>query len=256
MKEHPILFSQEMVKAILAGRKTQTRRVITRQPPPETTSYGHLMPKDTWHPLSGDPRDCETWSIVGPEIRCPYGAPGDTLWVRETWAFGVPESPGEFWEGGVPWTGGGPDKEEWIKNTRLYYKADDPPVKSTKWRSGRFMPKWARRILLEVEDIRVDRLRMISEEDARAEGTRDPVEHPEEYDGPDLKDYALCPVCGGSGLVNGLGANLGVIHDLDCTACDTYKKRFQIGWDHINGKRGFAFNSNPWVWAITFRRTA
>jgi len=80
-KEHPILFTAPMVRAILAGRKTQTRRVLKPQPRSDTTGFrtGLENEHDRWWPTNGG-------DYTGPSIRCPYGEPGDRLWVRETWA--------------------------------------------------------------------------------------------------------------------------------------------------------------------------
>lgn len=137
MKEKPILFSSPMVKAILDGSKTQTRRVIKPQP--------------IW---IGDPsvqfktQDCNPKGI----IKCPYGQPGDRLWVREKFSYPT----GYSYVGGIwYWADGQPDKGDWIK--------PKPSI---------HMPRWASRITLEVVSVRVERLQDISESDSRAEGVR------------------------------------------------------------------------------------
>ena len=147
MKERPILFSAPMVRALLAGSKTQTRRVIR---------------DDWWRCL--DP-DCEEDGPLARAIavaQCPYGVPGDRLWVRETWGINVvgalqtrqidalryrasDQRPGGLDEGG---------------------KYSD----TERWRPSIHMPRWASRITLEVAAVRVERLNSISEEDAKAEG--------------------------------------------------------------------------------------
>lgn len=152
MKERPILFSAPMVRALLEGTKTQTRRIVAAKWLPEP-----------------DPDDCTiqrvdggwwAWTTDYPEdgsftIPCPYGAPGDRLWVRETWAI---------------LTGNG---------HRIVYRADvDPPmtcggtepVRDMKWTPSIYMRRQHSRITLEITDVRVERLQAISEEDARAEG--------------------------------------------------------------------------------------
>lgn len=130
MRERPILFSGPMVRALLDGRKTQTRRVVKPQP---------VDPFDGAQLRTA----VSAYALAGP---CPYGEPGDRLWVRETWA-----KAGE-------------------QGDRVEYRADTADPKAGKWRPSIFMPSWASRITLEVESVRVERLQDISEADARAEG--------------------------------------------------------------------------------------
>ncbi|MBF0260424.1 MAG: hypothetical protein HQL97_01130 [Magnetococcales bacterium] len=150
MKERPILFSGEMVQAILAGRKTQTRRVVKPQPEErKITEPGHEgvslhLPgqsayKDGVH---------EKWIRRGEYWDCPYGKPGDRLWVRET--FCIDDRP---FRGGV------------------LYRADfaSPEIISP-WKPSIHMPRWASRLLLEITRVRVERVREISDVDAIAEG--------------------------------------------------------------------------------------
>ena len=232
IKWHPITFQHYLVGPILADTKTQTRRVMTKQPPAGTTFFGHEMPRDVWHPCNGDPRDVETWGGTGDAVRCPYGQSGDRLWVRECWAFGEnkPGMLGKFWEGGVPWTGGGPDVRAWRENVILYYKANNEPVLNTSWRSSRFMPRWASRLNVEIVDIRAQRLQDITEDDAADEGiVLTPCTHPD---------------CIAS-KKNGLKSRC---------AADSFRGAFAVGWDKINGRRGYTWQSNPWVWCLSFRR--
>jgi hypothetical protein len=139
MKERPILFSGPMVRAILAGRKTQTRRVVA-----------DLNPTLAESAASG--------SQIANALRCPYGAPGDRLWVRETWAAqrALDKLPPQMIEAGA-----------WVE-----YAAGPGGgiLDRGKWRPSIFMPRWASRILLEVTAVRVERLQDISETDAEAEG--------------------------------------------------------------------------------------
>lgn len=148
MKERPILFSAPMVRALLDGRKTQTRRALRQQPTLHTDTW-EFCPSGGWvgtgpSPATGDTRQTLCWT------KCPYGQPGDRLWVRETWA---PH----------------PDFPETVR--RGVYRAD-PECKYdvARWRPSIHMPRWASRILLEVVSVRVERLQDISEEDAKAEG--------------------------------------------------------------------------------------
>lgn len=159
-KERPILFSAPMVRAILEGRKTMTRRVI--KPQPTIDSMGNLCWKGSCYGQrpDGQPRlDA---------IRCPYGKPGDRLWVRETWQAVERESDGldgvlfkadnDF----IPIKNTPEAAELWMDS------ADVRP--DALWKPSIFMPRWASRILLEVTEVRAERLQEISEDDAIAEG--------------------------------------------------------------------------------------
>lgn len=177
--EHPILFSTAMVKAILEGRKTQTRRVI--KPQPQRVFNGILQEYRTSNRL-------DNWF----DITCRYGEAGDTLWVRETWQY-VGEVTPVFRE--------------------VIYKADDYPDCETPWSPSIHMPRWASRITLEVLEVRAEHLQAITPEDVLCEG----VGNPKRYDPSS------------------------VIED------------FIFLWDSINAKRGYDWNSNPWVWVVEFR---
>ena len=145
MKEHPIIFISHMVSAILAGTKTQTRRIIKPQP---QENDGHLLGKFWWKGSYG-------WDERQLIPHCPYGKVEDILWVRETWM----ESPNpEF----------GAD----YKDFRYKASVSKQFIDEWKgyWKPSIFMPKAACRIRLEITNIRVERLQDISEEDAMAEG--------------------------------------------------------------------------------------
>ena len=145
MKERPILFSGQMVRAILDGRKTQTRRIVKNATGPFWNHSGYrIVMRDGftfWETHGGIPNE------YGPAFACPYGKPGDRLWVRETWA------PAEWPPTGPP----------------AVYRADEGMFAS-RWKPSIHMPRWASRINLEVVSVRVERLQDISEEDALAEG--------------------------------------------------------------------------------------
>lgn len=139
MKEHGMIFNAEMVRAILDGRKTQTRRPYSwkRQPAMEMAERddGSLWP---WA------EDCENGGDIW--IQCPFGEVSDRIWVRETF--------GDCGE-------------------RLVYRADTydgAKCKVNRWTPSIHMPRWASRILLEITGVRVERLNSMSEVDARAEG--------------------------------------------------------------------------------------
>lgn len=160
--ERPILFSGEMVRAILAGRKTQTRRVVRGVGAADYAGATWVADGDLYTPARDELcRGC--LDAIGPAVRCPYGVPGDRLWVRETWCQQACMVHGDLLPG------------------KAHYRADgyevrhvDGPGKSP-WRSPLFMPRWASRITLEVTAVRVERLQDITEEDARAEGVEPTV---------------------------------------------------------------------------------
>jgi hypothetical protein len=158
MSERPIIFSPPMARAILDGRKSQTRRVV-KDVPPEATA---------WRPILGDTTRWTAADGFGAiaHIRCPYGQPGDTLWARE--AFYIDTFP----EGPV-------QQPEDMRD--VYYRADGEcceqipecqcfDVGKPRWRPSIYMPRWASRLTLRVTEVRVERLQAISEDDARAEG--------------------------------------------------------------------------------------
>ena len=159
-REKPILMSAPMVRALLAGKKTQTRRVITPQPeihsvPGAGAELRHAAVKHTVGIFNSEQQRLGWNRLIADAIPHRFGAPGDRLWVRETWAW---------------LTGNG---------KRLVYRADaDPPMTSggtesvpgMRWTPSIFMRRAQSRITLDVTSVRVERLNDISEEDARAEG--------------------------------------------------------------------------------------
>ncbi|WP_025155128.1 hypothetical protein [Morganella morganii] len=149
MKERGMIFNSEMVRAILNGRKTQTRHVMNNQPcylPGESNSVQDNG--DSYYRWLGDPsNDTSGWFC------CPLGKVGNRLWVRETFQVGL------------------------CTETTIAYKATHKPSdleegwhEAIKWRPSTQMPRWASRILLEITAVRVEHLQDISEEDAVAEG--------------------------------------------------------------------------------------
>jgi hypothetical protein len=205
MRERPILFSGPLVRAILEGRKTQTRRVAKIKLDRHGFVEGEL----------DDHAD-----------RCPYGAPGDRLWVRETWrpreladtlVDGVEFPDGTF----VPIANTPEAADAWVE-------VNDRPGRPDRWRPSIHMPRWASRIDLEVIKVRIERVQAITEEDARAEGVAE------------LGD--LEPTWR-SGVRPG--------EPIPTTQCAC---RFAYLWEHINGKReGCSWDANPWVWVVSFR---
>jgi hypothetical protein len=151
MKERPILFQTEMVKAILADRKSQTRRVIKPQ-----------------LPRGGDKLQVQESSRA--IEHCPYGRVGDRLWVRETWAAVCQNEYGQV----LQWRDVAKEnrKEE---RCMTIYKADETELNSEyegSWIPSIFMPRWASRLTLEITDVRAQRIQEISEYDAEQEGVQ------------------------------------------------------------------------------------
>lgn len=210
-KERPILFSGPMVRAILAGKKTQTRRVVMSGARNMQES-GQVCVKrnpdnDPWykeHVWSVRQRG-GVWGDFTHEqmlARCPYGLAGDRLWVRETWHH--EDTSCNDHKCGQP--------------THIYHKATETFPESIRWRPSIYMQRWASRITLEIEEVRVEQLHQITEEDAQAEGLEQ-----EFIAGYTTSGRAAWP-------------------------------RFVELWDSINKERGFGWKSNPWVWVIEFRR--
>lgn len=198
MKERPILFGGEMVRAILDGRKTQTRRVV--KPAPCGLRMGLPYGK-------------------GRYITCPYGQPGDRLWVRETHAFVGSIDPG--W---LLYRASGYESE----CQRHGFDRPYPAVSSIKWRPSIHMPRWASRITLEITGVRVERLQEISEDDAKAEGCGLYVPGHGFITQADLAE----------GYSNYLAPRMG----------------FEFVWTKINGPG--SWDANPWVWVVEFKRLA
>jgi hypothetical protein len=221
--DRPILFSAGMVRAILKCEKTQTRRIMKIQPSPDA-----LVTVEHYHPIvfdrNGDMQPGKEifgahWDDGEQGLRCPYGAPGDTLWVRETWA-DLTETHGTRWEKRDPETGlykRGVEPFVWHRADGEQPDIGDGKPMSEPWRPSIHMPRWASRITLRITDIRVERLQDITEDDARAEGC----------DSAAWEDEA------GNGI-------------------NSYRESFAFLWDQIKGPG--AWDENPWVWAISFER--
>lgn len=148
MKDRPILFSGEMVRAILDGRKTQTRRIAR-------PLLGVDLDAVVWH---AHEEAFRPWLVgeIGDPILCPYGVPGDRLWVRETWSVLYPQHVDS------------PDEPTFYRAD--YTEAQQRELILPSWRPSIFMKRARSRITLEIVGVRVERLQDITDEDAKAEG--------------------------------------------------------------------------------------
>ena len=173
MKERPILFSAPMVRAILAGTKTQTRRVV--KPVGKDDAFTLVDYGDGWWPYRSDDGESSI-RADGNEtpISCPYGRVGDRLWVREAWR--TLDSHDH-----IP-------PREMNAAYRVWFEADRPHQPGFgKLRPSMFMPRWPSRITLEIVGVRVERLQDISVRDCIGEGI--PRGGPENPDGIEKRDY-------------------------------------------------------------------
>ena len=233
-----ILFNTEMVKAIMDGRKTVTRRLIKPQPEANANmayTYAAGRKKD-W----GKWRDLQT----GQQWTPPYHA-GDILYVRETWCRGKVDY-GEEPDGRcVPFISQCPGEDDIIH--KEWAIREDIGIEDVVWRPSIHMPKEAARIILRVKSVRVERLQSITEDQALAEGVPD--------DWP--MDPVYCPVCKGEGLIGAVHpATLGYM-EVDCPHCEKAVSRFANLWDSTIKPDDWttcSWDANPWVWVIKFER--
>jgi len=240
IKERSILFKAEMVNAILEGRKTQTRRIVKC----DSKIAGIAEPKD-WNCRRVDSRmqRFEEWGSGHGlfhtqdggifALRCPQGKPGDRLWVRETHAF---ESHLDRKKA-----------SDLSHSEPVAYPADKSVrcsphniVQIGKMRPSIFMPRWASRILLEITDIRVERLNNISSIEVLTEGIQIPYS-----DG-----YPLIELTGKYAAVKYLPKGF---KDMKPPQKSTHLvvAYFASLWESINGKG--SWDSNPWVWVTEFK---
>ncbi|HEJ7121073.1 hypothetical protein FHU12_3249 [Serratia marcescens] len=230
MKERPVIFNGEMVRAILDGRKTQTRRVIANVSPDNCIPLH--KPTKTKDGIYTHVMDAPGHGL------CPFGQVGDLLWVRETW--GVISHEFDESDRIIDWV---PDRPAtaihempfgngyysghaiYAADGEFTWGDDDGQGERSCWKPSIHMPRKASRILLEITAVRVERMNDISEEDAKAEGVK-----PAGDMLPDYPDTFLTP--------KGDFA--------------TAKVAFQRLWQSIYGEE--SWRANPWVWVIEFRR--
>lgn len=243
MKERPILFSGDMVRAILEGRKTQTRRVVKdplcKDGKQFCVEYADDDPNFLVH--VHDP-ECGGYCDYACSYPCPFGQAGDRLWVRETWNYADPDGeealPDDVYGPRAPFTGcQGSRRIYW----RAIYRATNPErhfkYGEALWRPSIHMPRWASRLTLEITAVRVERLQDISTFDAIAEGINCPVD-------PD-KPCEQCGSCEGYDWDSPIRAQ-----------CNPRSAFYEL-WDSIHAKKlGQSWEDNPWVWVIEFESIA
>lgn len=226
VKERPILFSGPMVNAILDGSKTQTRRVVKPQPNPQHWQKivcGFYSPTVIRRGLEEPGPEVFGIASEDEDWKCPYGQPGDELYVRESWAAHecyddvppreIPDNLGEaIWFSGPNGYGATEANGSSLRNNYM-----------GRWRLSIHMPRWVSRITLEVTGVRVERVASISEYDAECE-------LPE----PDYR-----------------GVDAWAIGPCQTTRCPILA--FEYLWDSINAKRGFGWDTNPFVWVVEFK---
>ena len=229
-KERPILFSGPMVRAILEGRKSQTRRLLRVPDHPAVADWvldSEYRAAARAH--SEAVADQYVSTFPHGRVRCPYGVPGDRLWVRETFctcydgqeAYEVIYAADNTRRGFSTASNATDDQLDWLERSMTTH--------GERGRPAIHMPRWACRLVLEVTASRVERLQDISEDDARAEGC-------------EQKRYLVNPF------------KTGALRARFSGEVSTFKESYALLWDSLNAKRS-PWASNPWVWAITFRRT-
>ncbi|HHX3152039.1 TPA: hypothetical protein ACU8OC_002015 [Klebsiella pneumoniae] len=220
MTERGMIFNAEMVRALLSGRKTQTRREVKLNLDiaclATTYDWATSLAANHYQGLTEEQIQQKAESLRGVihpvildngqmvSIICPHGKPGDRIWVRETWArYNIDQNSHD-----------------------IAYRATTPAdwPEEGRWRPSIHMPRWASRILLEITDVRVERLNAISEEDARAEG-----------------------------IIDGGCLNCGEPEPCGCANPEPdATDAFAYLWQSIYGQENW--NANPWVWVISFKR--
>lgn len=233
IKEKGLIFNSEMVRAILDGRKTQTRRPI-KWKQTRFTEIGEREDGSHW-PWSEDAEHaCDFWHP------CPFGAVGDRIWVRET--FQGPLFDYDLMDSYCK------DPTPFEKPEFCVYKADGVPAPEfydaddelhCSWRPSIHMPRWACRILLEITDVRVERLNAISEEDAQSEGV-----HTEVWDQTVVaRNYAVRDE-----FFQFWSEDMPHYVEMN----QLYRSSFRSLWESIYGAENW--QANPWVWVIEFKR--
>lgn len=215
MKERPILMTPANAQKCHEGTKTQTRRIVKV---PDWATDDGMLKLASQRPATGIAYYVD--GVPVKRLTCPYGQVGDRLWVRESWCVGKPALPSGC--GIVPYYGPSKAIDRSVCTKVVHrgaWTGDDQP----KWRSGMFMPRWACRTVLEITDVRVERLQDINLEDCQSEGVRC-----ESYTGA-----PYCTWCSG--------------HEAPC-----HRDAYKTLWESINGVGSWA--QNPWVWVVSFKK--
>lgn len=236
MKERGMIFNGEMVRAILDGRKTQTRRIMKPQPtlddfvcPYDGPRGGHIWPSKNHQYALHVERMLQNgdggWEGLASDA-CHFGGIGDRIWVRETWAeagAGAPEL--KLYRANYP------------SHVPTHYE-NVPPADEIRWTPSIHMPRWASRILLEITGVRVERLDKISEEDAVAEGMQGVICRSCKGD-PDYSTTQYDP------------DTLAAVDEIPCQSCSSNRSKFFSLWDSIYGEGNHCMGD--WVWVIEFK---
>lgn len=237
--ERPILFSAPMVRAILAGAKTQTRRAMRVDNHPAIhdwviDSEGRAAARA----LNDQVLDQYVTTFPHGRVLCPYGVAGDRLWVRERHSFNEVRKLSKAKEWHQEWD----VAVEYADGTEREVTVSHKPKQTRErgevgWRPSIHMPRWASRITLEITGVRVERLQDISEDDSRAEGV-DPPPRP----------YPVWGMGGGS-------AREAAAQDAwTRTYGNWHRYAYRVLWESINGADSWA--ANPWVWVVEFKRVS
>ena len=231
MKETGLMFKAPLVRAILSGSKTQTRRLVKPQPivdAYECWTWSPHRAQGLHHGQGGSLRDLsETLSRYS-----PYGVPGDALWVREAWRLH------ERFSDVARIVYSASKNQSWTEAHEDYpVHLAGPMAPSVGFKPSIHMPRWASRLRLQITDVRVERLQDISEADALAEGVEMETADPPFYYVPGIWPHSITAV--------GVEEFGRIPH-----AVRSYAKL----WEHINGKG--SWDANPWVWAVSFEVVA
>ena len=212
--ERGMIFNDEMVRAILDGRKTQTRRIMKVQP--DTPEFGlrRIMESSIANEIGmyfWSQEDARGIKARSKQFFCPFGDVGDRIWVRETWAEAGASAPDlTLYRANYP------------AHVPTHYE-NVPPAEDVRWTPSIHMPRWASRILLEITDVRVEQLKSISEEEARSEGVAQLREGFWKHYQPGWTQHQL-----------------------------SARGSFATLWESIYGFG--EWDRNPWVWVIEFKR--
>lgn len=224
-----MIFNAEMVRAILDGRKTQTRRIMKVQP--DTPEFGvrRIIESSISKEIGmyfWSQEDARGIKARSKQFSFPYGDVGDHIWVRETWA-----------EAGA----GAPDLKLYRANYPDHVPAhyeNVPPADEIRWTPSIHMPRWASRLTLEITGVRVERLDKISEEDAVAEGMQGVICRCCKGD-PDYSTTQYDP------------ETLAAVDEISCQSCSSNRSKFFSLWDSIYGEGNHCMGD--WVWVIEFK---